>query len=80
MHHLPTFLDEVDPTEAVDYVLPLLIGLAVDEGVSRLFFLFSFLWNGECKGMKETWKEKRTRSMTSPPFRLSPSALLSSVA
>jgi serine/threonine-protein phosphatase 4 regulatory subunit 1 len=28
---LPTYLNEVTPTEAVEYVLPLLGGLAIDE-------------------------------------------------
>jgi hypothetical protein len=35
LHHLAAFLEEVTPTEAVEYVLPLLPSLAVDEGWSR---------------------------------------------
>jgi len=32
-HALPAFLAQVSPLEAVEYVLPLLPSLAVDEGV-----------------------------------------------
>jgi serine/threonine-protein phosphatase 4 regulatory subunit 1 len=32
LHHLPAFLEDITPTEAVEYVLPLLPALATDEG------------------------------------------------
>jgi serine/threonine-protein phosphatase 4 regulatory subunit 1 len=35
MHALPTFLEQITPLEAVEYVLPLLSGLAMDPGGSR---------------------------------------------
>lgn len=34
-HALPSFLAQVTPLEAVEYVLPLLPSLAMDEGVSH---------------------------------------------
>jgi hypothetical protein len=34
MHALPSFLDQISPLEAVEYVLPLLSGLAMDPGGS----------------------------------------------
>jgi serine/threonine-protein phosphatase 4 regulatory subunit 1 len=34
VHQLAEYLDHVTPQEAVEYVLPLLSGLAMDEGVS----------------------------------------------
>lgn len=37
-HALPTYLDNVSPQDAVEYVLPLLSGLALDEGIQPLFF------------------------------------------
>jgi len=33
-HALPSFLEQVTPLEAIEYVLPLLSGLAMDEGTS----------------------------------------------
>ena len=36
-HALPTYLHNVSPQEAVEYVLPLLSGLAMDDGSSLLF-------------------------------------------
>lgn len=39
-HSLPTFLDNVPPREAVEYVLPLLDALAVDDGNVELFFIY----------------------------------------
>lgn len=45
---LPTYLKEVTPTEAVEYVLPLLGGLAIDEEerVKEAFVgeLLSVIW------------------------------------
>lgn len=35
-HALPSLLDQVTPTEAIDYVLPLLSALAMDDGMSTL--------------------------------------------
>jgi hypothetical protein len=32
VHAMPDFLNDVTPTEAVDYVLPLISSLAMDEG------------------------------------------------
>jgi hypothetical protein len=32
MHELPSFLEQISPSEAVEYVLPLLSGLAMDPG------------------------------------------------
>jgi serine/threonine-protein phosphatase 4 regulatory subunit 1 len=34
MHELPTFLEQISPSEAVEHVLPLLSGLAMDPGGS----------------------------------------------
>jgi len=38
-HALPSFLDEVTPQEANEYVLPLLIGLALDDGELFLSYM-----------------------------------------
>jgi len=45
-HALPSFLDNVSPQDAIEYVLPLLGGLAMDEGspLSRLLFSSSYLF------------------------------------
>jgi len=39
VHELHHYLDHVSPQEAVEYVLPLLSGLAMDEGASLLYDL-----------------------------------------
>lgn len=42
-HALPTYLQNVTPQEAVEYVLPLLSGLAMDDGSSLPFFSSFFI-------------------------------------
>jgi len=48
-HALPDYLNQITPQEAVEYVLPLLSGLAMDEGMfplclfPLLIFFFFFL-------------------------------------
>lgn len=37
-HALPDYLHQITPQEAVEYVLPLLSGLAMDEGMFPLYF------------------------------------------
>jgi len=44
-HRLPEYLDHVTPQEAVEYVLPLLSGLAMDDGQSFFVGFLSELTN-----------------------------------
>jgi hypothetical protein len=64
VHALPAFLDQISSQEAVDYVLPLLSGLAIDEGELAAFrCVFVLIDAGTNRGFCErgfgtgTWQD-----------------------
>jgi serine/threonine-protein phosphatase 4 regulatory subunit 1 len=61
-HALPQFLNQVDPAEAVEYVLPLLSGLAMDPGSSCARAYCLFVTESGKRGIRERGARSRTRA------------------